>query len=206
MINAHSLKSNTPDSQCSVSVSLPLPCHDLTFCSQADWSCVQRGRKLPPSVHHLYSRVNLYYAWLLYTPIHSADAWPDATVLTTIADCKRSEVRHPESSDGVSILKNWQSAARLCVKRDFYRGRFFFFVFFFSCQCDDGGLEGCFCCFMCRAGIIILFFIINSYANYFNRQDCACWGINKCSSGLCHCNCLKKTKQKNKKRETYISK
>ena len=82
---------------------------------------------------------------------------------------------------------------------------FFFFVFFFSCQCDDGGLEGCFCCFMCRAGIIILFFIINSYANYFNRQDCACWGINKCSSGLCHCNCLKKNKtKKQKERDIYL--
>lgn len=187
MINAHSLKSNTPDSQCSVWMSLPLPCHDLTFCSQADWSCVQSGCNLPPSVHRFYSRVNLYYAWLLYTPIHSADAWPDATVLTTIADCKRSEIRHPESSNDVSIIKNWQSAVRSYVKRDFFRGRFLFLVSVWWWW-----LRGVFLLFHVSCRYNHFFLLSTRTIITFNRQDFACWGINKCSSGLCPCNCSKK--------------
>lgn len=137
----------TPSVMFSLCMSLPLPCHDLTFYSQADWSCVYKVAKACHLVFIIYMAGCLYYAWLTvhsYTNSHSTDAWPDATVLI---DCERSEFRHH---------KELQTPTRVC----------------FHVKCDGLFLKGVLLMsvwWWWLIGVFMLFHVLCKHIDFYKR-------------------------------------
>lgn len=100
----------TPSVMFTLCMSLPLPCHDLTFCSQAGsqtQSCVQSGQSVPPSAHPLYSRVSLLCMTTVHHILTHTAHTHDLMQLSLLTKLS-SKVKHPSSSNNKLIVKNYK--------------------------------------------------------------------------------------------------